>query len=799
MHHHPSRHHRALAFAIAFGVVAGVTPSGPALAQTAPAGRIAQAFDVEVPAQPLAGALATLSSQTGVSVFAPTELIAGMTSGAAVGRFTPQQALARLLAGTSLTATPTSDGGFAVHASEDSATGLSAVTITATAITNSMQNLGAPVAGGALGSRSQLDTPFSTTVVDQQDIARRQASTIGDIFNLDASVVNQGNTYNTRSSYLTARGLQLDYANGYKLNGLPIINYGVELPYEDFEQVELLKGLSGFMYGFGSPGGIVNFVTKKPPAAAEGMLLSGEVGYKSDGIFKERIDVGDRFGRGDMFGFRFNAGHEGGRTYNGGEVNSNDLALGLDARITLDLTWTLDTLYQKRRSSGQVAAISTLLGYTGTVLPSPLNGRAGNLTSSDGSPQATEFGLIQTGLAYRLTPDWKARINYSFTKTNRRYMEDWLYISNPSGDYSERIYDQANKYKFEHWQLIMEGKARTGWLEHLLVFGMSWQRQTNQGNSQFCFCTIGTGNIHDDNTIAYDSKITPSWYRQATYQQTGFFASDTLKFGDQWSLLAGGRYTNYTQNSYSPAGMQTVHYRKDGVFTPTVALMYKPRAETAIYGSYVESLEQGATVANTYVNAGDLLKPLKSRQYEVGLKTEHRDWSVTAALFHIERGAAYGNSDNVYVQSGKVRYQGAEVTGTLRLTRNLSVAGSLTAMHSKYEETSQNEGKRVAVAPNYVTAVRVGYTIPRMERLEFSADGRFVSTQKLDAANRMEMPGYVVFNLGANYGTRVSGHDLQLTAGVFNVANRRYWYAQSEGVVLVGMPRTVGVRANLAY
>ncbi|WP_454691581.1 TonB-dependent siderophore receptor [Achromobacter aloeverae] len=799
MHHHPSRSHLALALATVLGVVAGTTPPAPALAQTAPAERTAQAFDVNVPAQPLANALAALSSQTGVPVFAPTNVVAGVTSSAAVGRFTPQQALARLLAGTSLTATPTSNGGFAVHAVEGAATQLPAVNITATAITSNTQNLSTPVAGGALGSRSQLDTPFSTTVVDQQDIARRQASTIGDIFNLDASVVNQGNTYNTRSTYLTVRGLQLDYANGYKLNGLPVINYGVELPYEDFEQVELLKGLSGFMYGFGSPGGIVNFVTKKPPAAADGILLSGEVGYKSDGIFKERVDIGDRFGSGGMFGFRLNAGHEGGKTYNGSDVNSNDVALGLDARITPDLTWNLDALYQKRRSSGQVAAISTLLGYTGTHLPSPLNGRADNLTSSDGSPQATEFGVLQTGLTYKLTPDWKFSANYSYTKTNRSYMEDWLYISNPNGDYSERIYDQANKYKFEQWQLMVEGRAHTGWLEHQLVFGTSWQKQTNQGNSQFCFCTIGSGNLYNDNTITYDSNITPSWYRQATYEQAGFFASDTLKFNDQWSLLAGGRYTDYTQNSYSAAGVQTVHYKKNGVFTPTIALIYKPRADTTIYGSYVESLEQGATVANTYVNAGDLLKPLKSKQYEVGIKTERDIWSATASLFRIERGAAYGNSDNVYVQSGKVRYQGAEVAGTASLTRNLSVAGSFAAMNSEYEKTSQNEGKRVAVAPNYVAAMRVAYTIPQIENLELSADGRFVSTQKLDAANKIEIPSYFIFNLGANYNTRIYGHDVQLTAGVFNVANKRYWYAQSEGVVLVGMPRTVGVTAKLTY
>jgi len=41
--------------------------------------------------------------------------------------------------------------------------------------------------GGALGSKSQLDTPFSTTVVSGEDLADRQVTKIGDVFFNDAS------------------------------------------------------------------------------------------------------------------------------------------------------------------------------------------------------------------------------------------------------------------------------------------------------------------------------------------------------------------------------------------------------------------------------------------------------------------------------------------------------------------------------------------------------------------------------------------------------------------------------------
>ena len=50
------------------------------------------------------------------------------------------------------------------------------------------QNLKTNVSGGALGTRSQLETPFSSTVVTREELEQRQVSKLGDVFALDASV-----------------------------------------------------------------------------------------------------------------------------------------------------------------------------------------------------------------------------------------------------------------------------------------------------------------------------------------------------------------------------------------------------------------------------------------------------------------------------------------------------------------------------------------------------------------------------------------------------------------------------------
>ncbi|CAH2774854.1 MAG: Ferrichrome-iron receptor [uncultured Paraburkholderia sp.] len=49
-----------------------------------------------------------------------------------------------------------------------------------------------------------------------------------------------------------------DTLNSFKMDGQTFPSWDTDLSLEPFEQVELLKGLSGFMYSFGSLGGIVN-------------------------------------------------------------------------------------------------------------------------------------------------------------------------------------------------------------------------------------------------------------------------------------------------------------------------------------------------------------------------------------------------------------------------------------------------------------------------------------------------------------------------------------------------------------
>lgn len=169
--------------------------------------------------------------------------------------------------------------------------------------------------------------------------------------------------------------------------------------------VQLLKGLSGFMYGFGSPGGIVNYVTKKP-SVTDKQIASVDVGYASTAVWMSHVDLGGRVGPDSMFGYRFNATHEEGTTYNGGNVRRNSFSLATDARITRDLTAIFGALYQDRHASGITTAISTAQ-YTGTSLPPTLSGGSSTLVTPD-KPSGHESADLHCRSALRPQPELDA-------------------------------------------------------------------------------------------------------------------------------------------------------------------------------------------------------------------------------------------------------------------------------------------------------------------------------------------------------------------------------------------------------
>ncbi|MBD8897594.1 TonB-dependent siderophore receptor [Rhodanobacter sp. DHG33] len=677
---------------------------------------------------------------------------------------------------------------------------LGAVTVTGT--TSALDLYGSSNASaGALGNRSLLDTPFSISTATSDLIVNRQAIDINEAFATDPGVTPLGSGYAGEESMFAVRGLPVDLLNGYKMDGLSVVNWASDLPLEPFSEIQLLKGAGGFMYGFGAPGGILNYVSKQPTLQP---YASFTLGYVSDGALEESADLGGTFGGQGGWGYRLNLVHEDGNTYvQGGHIRRNAASLALTKDIAPNLHWHFNSIWQDRDTRGTYYGIimGQYYGYPVDVhTPAPLDGS--QRVTQPYTGYGTSMRVANTGLKWDLSPDWTASLDYSYAGQTRSNRDSAIILTDNQGGYTDLNYLGYSRYNYQQWQGMLQGRFDTGAIGHQVVLGASWQALDYHyptgpyADGQ----VLGQGNLYDVPLLPDPgTPLSRSTYLAETTTQRAVFASDTVTFSPQWSALLGLRYTDYIDKDYAAgSSLPTARYVQSPL-TPTVALLYKPTASTTLYASYVESLEQASSAPLGTKNQYQTFAPTRSKQYELGAKTEHEDWSVDLALFRVERGLQYINSDDVYVSDGRTRYQGIDLSGKLSLARDWTLLGGVMYLDAYNQQASAGvQGMRAYGTPRVQGNLYVEYAVPHIAGLVLDAGGRYVGNEAIDASNTEFVGAYHTFDIGARYATSLGGHAVTWRAGIDNLANEKYWLASWGFILNQGTPRTVRASVTVA-
>ena len=756
-----------------------------------------QLVSFQVEASSLSDALTQIGQQARIQVLFGPGQVAGKSATAVSGSLSVEQALDRVLAGSGLTYARSGAAAFTiVRAAQGGISTLPTVTVAARQDAMPL-DLKKATSSGALGRRAQLDTPFSTTVITAEQLEERQVTSITDAFALDPSVTNQASNFTMFASQITTRGLGLDASSGYKINGIPVYAQSLDIPLDQLDSVQLLKGATGFMNGFGAPGGIVNFLTRRPGDEA---VRSVDVGYRSKNIWSMHADLGSRFTAQDRFGWRFNATHEeGGNFYPGGKLRRNSFSLGLAARITPDLTANLDLLHSERLVSGEGNApfMST---YVDSTLPHAPSARKSYI-ATEGTYHDSRLGFVMAGLEYRVNDGWTLTGKVGRSQVAANYMRDFGSLLNAAGDYEASLLGGGTKLVYGTAQLLLEGRFKTGALGHHLTLGAERQALDVDGSRRtYPWSDNGIGNIYVPFANVYSGGRLDlgGWYRANEYSRSDLFVSDTLTLG-HWSIIAGIRHNDYKQQSFSQAtGAVVSEYKKDGNLTPTLAVLYKPVSNTTLYASYVESLESGGVVGSTYANANEILKPLKSKQYEVGTKAEGANWSASAALFRVERAAAYANALNYYVQEGLTVYQGAELNANVKPTRAWTVGGGLMLLEAKYRKGTAYDNDRVAGTPRLSATAYARYDIAELPGLALHGNVKYVGDSYVRPGRPVPTSSRTIVGVGAAYQTRAAGYPIALRAEISNLFDRRGWVSAGSQVYLLN-PRMVALNAKVEF
>ena len=273
---------------------------------------------IDIPACDLSAALDLLSKQSGTEIVYRPDQVKGVRTRGAHGTLSTEAAAKKLLEGTGLEVNTDSTGAVLIAAprmkthpssSEDERAGLEEVIVTATKVNEAARAIAGSV---TVLSGSQLDT------VGAQSFADYLSRVPGVVFNAAGPGLS---TVTIRGVSTTTFLDQGQGTTGYFINDVPLTdpNFAVAIPdidTFDVNNVSVLKGPQGTLFGSASMGGAINYEAALPNLSkfegrVQGTVAGASVGAgsQSEKIMLNVPLVEDRLAIRGVFVYREDGGY----------------------------------------------------------------------------------------------------------------------------------------------------------------------------------------------------------------------------------------------------------------------------------------------------------------------------------------------------------------------------------------------------------------------------------------------------------------------------------------------------------
>lgn len=762
---------------------------------------IQQTADYRVPAGTLDQALNSFASQAAILLVIDATLTEGKRSAGLSGRYTVDAGLAALLTDSDLDAVRQPDGSYVLR-SRPPAT--DAAVLPPVRVSSDVHaSDGTPERGyrtdeisavGAWQGRDLQNTPYSMTVVSRQLIENLQSTSPDQIFRINPTTQLTRSQYENDQPTFYMRGFRV--SSGYQ-DGVPIDQLGHSTTTEDVERVEILSGLSGFLYGSGNVGGVVNYVTKRPTLERLNRVTVGNNGGSN---YYVHGDFGGPIDRDGRFAYRVNVlGQDGETAVDGVDIRKTFFSAALDWRPTDRLLLQISGSRRDYEPNGKG-------GWQFAPGVARLSPTLLDPTVSWGQPWAESY-YENTKYGAQLRWDISDAVTLRsawYENSNERSTVFANNVIQADGTYNQTVFNYypaggspvSSRHDDAAGYLFADVKFDTGAIAHKLTVGMQRRTSVDARYERNSTGIVFNGLTLDRPTyvprpdlpvVDRGNMVEPFFIDDVI---DSLVIGDDIAFNEQWSMLVGVARTEIDA--------RLAGYKKSKV-TPTASLVFRPVEFLTTYASYIESLEQGAIAADEFngvpvVNAGEVKSPLVSRQYEIGAKASVGDLLLTAALFEINKGLQYyelstsGSAE--FVQDGRQVHRGLELTVIGKASDHLTLIGGGTWLNAEIEEQKQNpalEGKRPQLVSDVLFKLRAEYQLPVLPALTLIAGGGYASDRYADALNADRLASYTLFDLGARYALSLGDYPLTLRLEANNLGDKRYWANSS----VIGDPRTV--------
>ncbi|MBV8834877.1 MAG: TonB-dependent receptor, partial [Acidobacteriaceae bacterium] len=404
----------------------------------------------------------------------------------------------------------------------------------------------------------------------------------------------------------------------------------------DMQRLEVLEGPSGVLFGRGSTGGVVNYVSKMPVLSP---LTEIGASFGTDGTKRLTVDF-DRV-VGDTTALRINVvGYDGGVADRDrvnfdrfGIAPSIGFGLGTDTRLTLSF------LHQSEYDLPDYGVPWIDIGSPGDISRPALVPRHNfyGFNCCDFARNGVEIGTLN--LAHDFNEAITIRDQFRYGSYTREFritepgVSGVIAPGTPLADVtvtrtmqglqsSETFLDSQTEalLKFDTWEV-----------QHRAVIGLEVGRQTS-APSFFTYSNVPSTNLIDPNsdqpftaTTSLGRAVVVEALTQAAY------VIDTVQLGDDWLLTGAGRLDRFDA-SVQQIRPDFAASHTDLAPTWRTALTYKPAPNGSLYfasGTSFDPSAEGLALSATTA----LLAAERTKSFELGSKWQLGKLMLSGALF----------------------------------------------------------------------------------------------------------------------------------------------------------------------
>jgi len=748
-------------------------------AAAAPGDTIAR-VTFNIPALPLADALAEFSRQADVRIRLDAAAASGARSHAVSGSYTAAEALRRMLEGTGLSArfsgqrTAVVTGGTGEYA-------LTTLNVVAE------RNHGYAAVRSSTATKTDTplrDTPQSVSVVTREVIADQGMQGMADVVRYVPGVqMGQGEGHRDAPTIRGTSSTADFFVDGVRDDAQYLRDlYNVE-------RVEALKGSNAMIFGRGGGGGVLNRVSKQAGWAPV-RTFTAETG--SWDHKRTTVDVGQ--GLSGAVAARFNGMWENSEGF-------RDFAelrrYGINPTLALSLGATrVDVGYERFHDRRNVdRGIPSYQGRPSGAEVETFFGNPGvNLSRMD--VNAATATIEHTAGALTL------RNRSRFADYDKFYQNTFPGAVTADGSQvALSAYNHALSRRNWFNQTDVIGHASTAGVRHTVLVGGELGRQagdqfrnTGYYNNTATSLTVPFGSPTVTTPVTWRQSATDADNRTVA-TVSAVYLQEQAELAPWLQLLGGLRFDRFNveyHNNRNDSGLD----RKDDLWSPRAGVVLKPVQPLSVYGSFsVSYLPSSGDQFSSLTATTETLEPEKFTNREVGAKWDVRSGlSLTAAAYRLERTnttATDPTDPSKVVQTGEARTTGFELGATGNITRGWQMVGGFASQRARIVSatTAAKAGALVPLVPHQtmslwnrvqvIPAVGFGVGIIRQSDMYAAVD----NTVTLPGFTRAD--GALFLRVNAALGAQVN---------VENLFDKRY-YATSQGNnnIMPGATRTLRV------